>query len=115
MPFVGEAAYCAAKFGMEAFSQVLALELGSGSISVNTVTPGLRIKPTSLTDAEVRRLPERERESWNDPAEIMPAFLFLAGLRGQVTGRRFDAAELTTALRTWGPETTLSRIHELFR
>jgi NAD(P)-dependent dehydrogenase (short-subunit alcohol dehydrogenase family) len=115
MPFEGEAAYCAAKFGMEAFTQVLALELGPGKISVNTVTPGLRIKPTSLTDAQARALPPGERDSWHDPLEIMPAFLFLAGLRGQVTGRRFDALELTTALREWGAETTLSRIRELFR
>lgn len=115
MPFEGEAAYCAAKFGMEAFTQVLALELGSGNVSVNTVTPGLRIKPTSLTDAQARARPQRERDSWNDPMEIMPAFLFLASLRGQVTGRRFDALELTTALREWGEDTTLSRIRELFR
>ncbi|MFC1662432.1 SDR family NAD(P)-dependent oxidoreductase, partial [Gemmatimonadota bacterium] len=115
MPFEGEAAYCAAKYGVEAFTRVLALELGSSGISVNTITPGLRIKPTSVTDQQARSLPEGERSSWNDPMEIMPAFVFLAGLRGQVTGHRFDAFELTGALKHLGEERTLSRIHEFFR
>jgi NAD(P)-dependent dehydrogenase (short-subunit alcohol dehydrogenase family) len=115
MPFEGEAAYCAAKWGVEAFTRVLSLELGASNISVNTVTPGLRIKPTSLTDEEAEAAPESERSSWNDPMEIMPAFLFLAGLRGQVSGHRFDAFELTGALERLGQEEALRRIQEFFR
>ena len=115
MPFEGEAAYCAAKWGVEAFTRVLSLELGASNISVNTITPGLRIKPTSLTDEEVRTVPESERSSWNDPMEIMPAFLFFASLRGEVSGHRFDAFEQTGALGRLGREETLRRIHEFFR
>ena len=47
--------------------------------------------------------------------DIMPAFLFLAGLRGEVTGHRFDAFELTGGLRELGHRETLSRIHEFYR
>lgn len=115
MPFAGEGAYCAAKYGMEALTQVLALELGARNISVNTITPGLKIKPTSLTDEQAQAVPPSVRSSWNDPMEIMPAFLFLAGLRGQVSGRRFDAFELTGALKELGREETLERIEEFFR
>ena len=46
--FSDQAAYCASKFGMEAFTRCLALELDGTRVSVNTVTPGLPIKPTSL-------------------------------------------------------------------
>lgn len=115
MPFVGEAAYCAAKYGIEAFTQCLALELGNNSVSVNTIMPGLKIKPTSITDEQAASLPQAERESWHDPMAIMPAFVFLAGLRGEVTGRRFDAYELTYALQKFGPDGTLDRIDEYYR
>jgi len=115
MPFEGEGAYCAAKWGVEAFTKVLALELAASNVSFNTVTPGLRIKPTSLTDEQVRAFPEEERDAWNDPMEIMPAFLFLASLRGQVSGHRFDAFELTSALEQFGREGTLRRISDYFR
>lgn len=115
MPFEGEAAYCAAKFGVEAFTQCLALELGASNVSVNTITPGLKIKPTSLTEQAVATVPAQERESWHDPMEIMPAFLLLAGLRGQVTGRRFDAFELTNALEELGEAAVLAKIHDYYR
>lgn len=40
LPRVGSAAYCAAKAGLGALSQVLALELGEHGITVNNVAPG---------------------------------------------------------------------------
>ena len=115
VPFEGEAAYCAAKYGVEAFTKCLALELVGGNVSVNTITPGFRIKPTSITEAEIPTVSEDERAEWRDPMEIMPAFVFLANLRGQVTGHRFNAFELTEALNRQGLEVTLARIHELYR
>jgi NAD(P)-dependent dehydrogenase (short-subunit alcohol dehydrogenase family) len=115
MPFEGEAAYCAAKYGVEAFSQCLALELRSSAVSVNTMTPGLKIKPTSLTEEQIPTVPESERTQWSDPMEITPAFVFLASLRGEVTGHRFDAFELTGALRRLGRKETLARIAEFYR
>ena len=52
-----------------------------------------------------------ERSAWNDPIELAPAFRFLAGLRGAVSGFRFDALTLTRSLVENGAEATLERIH----
>lgn len=114
-PFEGEAAYCAAKFGIEAFTKCLALELGYSNVSVNTITPGFRIKPTSITEEDIAAAPETERAEWQDPMDIMPAFKLLASLRGEITGHRFDAFELTEALSRYGREKTLATIHEFYR
>jgi 2-deoxy-D-gluconate 3-dehydrogenase len=109
----GESAYCASKFGIEGFTRCLALELEGTPVSANTITPGVRIKPTSLTEADAAVLPATEREPWNDPELLAPAFVFLAALRGSVQGCRFDAAKLTRALAQDGPEATLNRIEDL--
>jgi gluconate 5-dehydrogenase len=113
IPFEGEAAYCASKYGIEAFTKCLALELGSSPVSVNTITPGIKIKPTSITEEQIPTVPTAERNTWADPIEITPAFLFLARLRGEVSGRRFDALTLTRALERYGRDETLARIDEL--
>jgi NAD(P)-dependent dehydrogenase (short-subunit alcohol dehydrogenase family) len=112
-PTALESAYCASKFGIEALTRCLALELRDRPVSVNTITPGIRIKPTSLTEEQVSAVAPQERRQWNDPDRIAPAFLWLAGLRGEVSGCRFDARELTEALERHGPDETLNRIHQL--
>ena len=53
------------------------------------------------------------RANWQDPVKLGPAFLFLAGLRGQVSGCRFDALELTRALEKWGVRGAMNRIHQI--
>ena len=111
--FERQAAYCASKFGMEAFTRCLALELAGSPISANTVTPGLSIKPTSLTQRDAERADEAARSRWNDPIRLGPAFLFLAGLRGQISGCRFDAWTLTRRLEQWGVLEVMNRIHEI--
>ncbi|MDE0476432.1 MAG: SDR family oxidoreductase [Gammaproteobacteria bacterium] len=111
--FARQAAYCASKFGMEAFTRCLALELAGLPVSVNTVTPGLPIKPTSLTQRDAERADAATRAGWRDPVRLGPAFLFLAGLRGQISGCRFDAWTLTQALERWGTRGVMTRIHEI--
>ena len=111
--FESQAAYCASKFGIEAFTRCLALELAGSPISANTMTPGLSIKPTSLTQRDAEQQDAATRARWHDPVKLGPAFLFLAGLRGQVSGCRFDALELTRSLEQWGAEGVVSRIHEI--
>lgn len=111
--FERQAAYCASKFGMEAFTRCLALELAGSPISANTVTPGLSIKPTSLTQRDAERADAAARARWRDPAKLGPAFLFLAGLRGQISGCRFDAWTLTRRLEQWGVLEVMNRIHEI--
>ena len=111
--FAGQTAYCASKFGIEAFTRCLALELAGSPVSVNAVTPGMYLKPTSLTRREAERADAGTRARWEDPVKLGPAFVFLAGLRGQVTGCRFDAMVLTQALERWGPEGVVSRAGEV--
>ena len=82
-------------------------------MSVNTITPGLRIKPTSLTDAQEATLPAAARERWSEPAPIMPAVLLLARLRGEVSGLRFDALRLSKALLAEKSEAVMARLGEL--
>ena len=111
--FPAQIAYCASKFGIEAFTRCLALELAGSSVSVNAVTPGIRLKPTSLTRREAEAADEATRARWEDPAKLGPAFVFLAGLRGEVSGCRFDARVLTQALKEWGTERVVRRAAEV--
>ena len=111
--FARQAAYCASKFGMEAFTRCLAMELAGSPISANTVTPGLSIKPTSLTQRDAARADAATRAGWRDPVRLGPAFLFLAGLRGRISGCRFDAWTLTQALERWGAQGVMNRIGEI--
>jgi len=111
--FKDETAYCASKFGMEGLTRALAVELSGSPVSINTVTPGLKIKPTSMSEEAYERLSEQERKAWNDPLQIVPAFLYLAGLRGEVSGRRFDAQVLSEELRKEGLDLDPARATEL--
>lgn len=113
LAFESQTAYCASKFGIEAFTRCLAMELSGSRVSVNSVTPGLRIKPTSITRLAAASTPDSTRAEWADPLELGPAFVFLAGLRGQVSGFRFDALTLTRALETAGVAQTLSDIADV--
>jgi NAD(P)-dependent dehydrogenase (short-subunit alcohol dehydrogenase family) len=111
--FEGQTAYCASKFGIEAFTRCLAQELAGSAVSANTVTPGLRIKPTSITRADAEATDEETRSGWSDPIELGPAFVFLASLRGAPSGFRFNATTLTRFLERQGPEKGMDRISEV--
>ena len=101
-PFANETDYCAAKYGLEGFSFALALELRSHNISVNVVTPGYRIKPTSVTAAEFAAWPAERRAEYRDPIDMADAFAFLALQDGGVTGQRFNAYDLAERVRREG-------------
>jgi NAD(P)-dependent dehydrogenase (short-subunit alcohol dehydrogenase family) len=103
-----ETAYCASKFGLEGFSRALALEARTHNIAVNTITPGsesarIRIKPTSVTQAEYDAFGGDERAQWLDPMLLTEAFVFLARQDGGgVTGERFFAYDLSNRIRRDG-------------
>ena len=85
--FVGEAAYCPSKFGLEGLTQTLALELAPWRIRVCSVHPGVAIRtPMSMAIYD-----EAARRAWVDPAQIAPGFARLAATTGQsISGGRFD-------------------------
>ncbi|MDI3341350.1 MAG: SDR family oxidoreductase [Sphaerobacter sp.] len=102
-PFENETDYCAAKYGLEGFSFSLAIELQPKNISVNVVSPGYRIKPTSVTAEEFARWPEERRAEYRDPIDMADAFAYLAVQDGSgVTGQRFNAFDLAERVRQEG-------------
>ena len=111
--FSGETAYCATKFAIEGLTRAAALELAALGISVNTVTPGARIKPTGLEQAAFDALPAVERAGYRDPATFGPAIAVLARLRGQPSGLRFDLARLTDEVQRLGTEVALLQLASL--
>jgi NAD(P)-dependent dehydrogenase (short-subunit alcohol dehydrogenase family) len=110
--FKDETAYCVSKFGLEGLTRALAIEFEGTKFSANTITPGLRIKPTSMTEQDFEELSEEERQSWHDPDELTPAFVFLAALRGELSGLRFDAHRLSEAMRRDGFDLNPERAKE---
>jgi len=111
--FDEEAAYCAAKFGIEGLTRAIAVEWRDRPVSVNTITPGVRIKPTGVTAAEFASWGGEQQARYEDPATLGPAFVLLATLRGSPTGCRFDAGRLVRAIRQEGFEETAERLVSL--
>jgi NAD(P)-dependent dehydrogenase (short-subunit alcohol dehydrogenase family) len=104
-PFANETDYCAAKYGLEGFSYSLAIELSPLNISVNLISPGYPIKPTSVTAAEFAAWPAERRNDYRDPIDMADAFAYLVlqyPCEGGVTGQRFDAFELAKEVRRDG-------------
>jgi NAD(P)-dependent dehydrogenase (short-subunit alcohol dehydrogenase family) len=104
-PFANETDYCASKYGLEGFSYSLAMELSPLNISVNLVSPGFPIKPTSITAAEFAAWPAERRNDYRDPIDMADAFAYLVlqyPFEGGVTGQRFDAFELAKEVRRDG-------------
>jgi NAD(P)-dependent dehydrogenase (short-subunit alcohol dehydrogenase family) len=99
----GEAAYCASKHGLEGFSKALAVEAEPYNIAVNTIGPGKRIKPTSVTRAGAGALPLAEQRIWHNPLVLAPAFVWLAlQPPARFTGMRFDAGPIVDAIAAEG-------------
>lgn len=117
-PFENESLYCASKFALEGFTKSLALEIKKYNIAVNTITPGgllagVRIKPTSLTQADYDQLSEAEKSKWVDSIVMTEAFVFLALQRGAgVTGERILAYELSERIRQEGWNITYARMDD---
>jgi NAD(P)-dependent dehydrogenase (short-subunit alcohol dehydrogenase family) len=101
--FRDEVAYCAAKHAVEGFTKALAMEAEPFNIAVNTMGPGKRIKPTSITRAQEAAIPAEERNQWTDPLLLAPAFAWLAAQPpSRFTGLRFDAGPLADTIAAEG-------------
>jgi NAD(P)-dependent dehydrogenase (short-subunit alcohol dehydrogenase family) len=101
--FVDETAYCAAKHGIEGFTKALAMEAEPFGIAVNTMGPGKRIKPTSVTRAQFAAMSPEQQAQWTDPIDLAPAFVWLAMQPpARFTGLRFDAGPLADTIAAEG-------------
>lgn len=80
-------AYAAAKAGLEALSDMLALEVeAEGRIRVNSVNPG-----AMRTPMRAAAYPAEDPQSVPDPASVASTFLYLLGADSRdVNGRHFD-------------------------
>lgn len=80
-------AYAASKFAVEGLMQVLAHELDTTDMRVNSVNPG-RMR----TAMRARAYPGEDPASVPEPVSALAPFLWLLGPAGRgTTGRRFDA------------------------
>ena len=100
-----EIAYCTIKHGIEGFVKALAIEAKPHNIALNTIGPGMRIKPTRMTWAEYDRAPAALRAGWADPVELGKAWVWLAAQPpSRFSGYRFDAANLVQTIAREGSD-----------
>lgn len=91
-----EAAYTPGKHGQEGLMRVLAIEGQPFNVAVNTIRPGIDID----TPMSASHYTDERRARMVPPRELGPAFAFLAGIDAAfATGERFDAHQLSTAIR----------------
>ena len=84
-------AYSASKFGLEGLTQVLADELKSYGVRVNSVNPG-----GTRTDMRAKAYPQEDPMTLPSPEDVTPVFLYLASDESiGVTGKQFNAGNWT--------------------
>ncbi|MFC7502850.1 SDR family NAD(P)-dependent oxidoreductase, partial [Nocardioides sp. GCM10030258] len=81
-PGTGLAAYCAAKAGLVALTEVTALELGPRGVRVNAVAPGLVVTPLTAPAMDIAGIRDEYLENTplgrsGEPSEIGAAVRFL--------------------------------------
>jgi NAD(P)-dependent dehydrogenase (short-subunit alcohol dehydrogenase family) len=100
-----EIAYCTIKHGIEGFVKALSLEAKQHNIALNTIGPGVRIKPTRMTWVEYDHAPAELRASWADPVELGKAWVWLAAQPpSRFNGYRFDAAKVVQTIAREGDD-----------
>lgn len=98
-------AYCASKFGLEGFTQALALEVKPHGIRVNAIRPG-GVARTAMGIDSMKKLDgvlEIPDEEWDAADTLCEPAVFLASDEGaEITGQSIDSKEWR-AERSRGP------------
>jgi len=82
-------AYAASKFGVEALTQVLAHEMESTDVRVNSVNPG-----GTRTDMRAGAYPDEDPNTLPTPLDISPVFVYLASDESiDINGQEFTARD----------------------
>lgn len=95
-PGTGLAAYCAAKAGLVALTEVTALELGTRGVRVNAVAPGLVVTPLTAPAMDIPGVREEYVDNTalgrsGEPVEIAAAIRFLLSEDAAwITGETLD-------------------------
>ncbi len=83
----GWGAYAVSKFALEGMTRLLAEEVRSQNIRVNSINPG-----GVATEMRHQAFPQEDQNSLRKPEEILDPFVFLASDESKgVTGQSFDA------------------------
>jgi NAD(P)-dependent dehydrogenase (short-subunit alcohol dehydrogenase family) len=115
--FIAEIEYCPSKYGIEGFTQCLALELKPYNIAVNSLnvsaSPGKKLKPGGITMSQLKEMKKITREQYADDKSMVEAFsdawVFLAIQdASSITGQRFVTRELAEYLKKHGVEAALA-------
>jgi NAD(P)-dependent dehydrogenase (short-subunit alcohol dehydrogenase family) len=123
---VGQSNYGAAKAGIAAFSQIVAMEMGRYGVTVNAIAPGARTRLTEKTFGELN-VPEGAFDALA-PENIAPLVAYLSSDRAaHITGQVFYVAGGVVQLfqgwtavaeiqqdRRWTPQELADRAGSLF-
>jgi NAD(P)-dependent dehydrogenase (short-subunit alcohol dehydrogenase family) len=80
VPAASMTAYTAAKAGVAAMTQALAVELAADQILVNAVVPSVIDTPANRAS-----MPKADHAAWPKPAELAEAIAFLASPQNTLT------------------------------
>jgi NAD(P)-dependent dehydrogenase (short-subunit alcohol dehydrogenase family) len=123
----GQANYGAAKAGIAAFTQIVAMEMARYGVTVNAIAPGARTRMTEKTFGELQAT-EGEFDPL-DPENVAPVVAYLCTDRAaHITGQVFGitggllqlyqgwtpVAEIDKGAR-WEPAELADRVDELFK